>query len=160
MDNFKINPIIKKPLCENCLVNHPRYRLVPIYYTNAKYGVTYNRQQYPSAMSEDYKLITCEYLAKLSVARSREQFKRRITDKLRELQFQEEVVADVEYINVRRMEKKIISFGQAVYCSANDPQKHTTVFNICYESIRAGFCQISIDEILMRLKSEHDLVNS
>ena len=56
-------------------------------------------------------MITCEFLAKLSVARSREQFKRRITDKLRELEFNEEVVADVDAINVRRMEKKIISFG-------------------------------------------------
>ena len=93
---FRICTLVNLPLWTDCLNNHPKYKLVSIYNTTERFGITYNRVRFPTVLSEDNRLLTCTYLAEEAIKYARTRTK-------------DSVVVDLIHLGVNRADWEAIS---------------------------------------------------
>jgi hypothetical protein len=113
--------------------------------------MTYNRNKFPSAVTEDNRLVTSHFLIKLSVVKSRELYLRKTLTFLKKFEVNDTIVTEVASIDVEKMDQKATENDRTVCRSINVNTEHDPIYNLCFESIRVGFTVSTFVETLKSL---------
>jgi hypothetical protein len=64
----------------------------------------------------------------------------------------ESIMRELQVIDVAKMEKKVTEGDRVAYVSKNVTGERHPIYNVCFESIRVGFCIDSFVETIKALQ--------